>query len=88
MNALLIVRYVALRLIEIFELILLADVIASWVIRDPFNKVRRILDSIVEPVLAPIRALLFKFAFFRNCPIDFSTLIAFLLCGVIVEILL
>lgn len=38
-------------------IVVLADVIVSWVL-DPFHPVRSFLDSIVQPMLAPIRRLI------------------------------
>ena len=37
-------------------IVVLADVIVSWVL-DPFHPIRRFLDSIVQPMLDPIRRL-------------------------------
>ena len=37
--------------------VVLADVIVSWFL-DPFHPVRSFLDSIVQPMLAPIRRLI------------------------------
>jgi len=38
-------------------IMVLADVFVSWFL-DPFHAVRRFLDSIVQPMLSPIRRLL------------------------------
>ncbi|MFQ5942357.1 MAG: YggT family protein [Anaerolineales bacterium] len=38
-------------------IVVLADVFVSWVL-DPFHPVRSFLDSIVQPMLDPIRRLL------------------------------
>jgi YggT family protein len=38
-------------------IIVLADVIVSWVL-DPFHPIRNFLDSIVQPMLGPIRRIL------------------------------
>ncbi len=38
-------------------IVVLADVIVSWVL-DPFHPVRRFLDSIVQPMLVPIRRII------------------------------
>jgi len=37
-------------------IVVLADVIVSWIL-DPFHPIRRFLDSIVHPILDPIRRL-------------------------------
>jgi len=33
-------------------------ILVHWVIRDPYHPVRSFLDSIVEPMLAPIRRIM------------------------------
>lgn len=38
-------------------IVVLADVIVSWVL-DPFHPIRKFLDSIVQPMLDPIRRIL------------------------------
>lgn len=81
------INYIAYTLVYMFELVLLVYCIASWVIRDPFNKFMQILGAIVNPVLTPIRSLLNRISFFRNIPIDFSALIAFLLCNILLSLL-
>ncbi|GMR09755.1 MAG: YggT family protein [Anaerolineae bacterium] len=37
-------------------IVVLADIIVSWVL-DPFHPIRRFLDSIVQPMLDPIRRI-------------------------------
>ena len=58
-------------------IVVLADVIVSWVL-DPFHPVRRFLDSIVQPMLDPIRRIIPP-----SSGIDFSPFILLLLLGVI-----
>ncbi len=41
----------------ILSIVVLADVIVAWVL-DPFHPVRSFLDSIVQPMLDPIRRIL------------------------------
>lgn len=64
----LIVEIVGL-LFTILWIVVLADIIVSWVL-DPYHQIRRTLDSIVQPMLAPIRRLIPPVS-----GIDFSPLI-------------
>ncbi len=73
--------------IEFFEWVLIIYCVSSWVIRDPFNKFMSILSAIVDPVLDPIRVVLDKITFLKGIPIDFSVLVAFLLCNAIRSII-
>ena len=50
----------------------------SWFIRDPRNPIMKLLLTLTEPILSPIRALLFKLKIGGNM-IDFSPLVALLL---------
>jgi YggT family protein len=75
-----------LLLTRILMFVVLADVIASYFM-DPFHSIRRILDSLVQPLLEPIRRILPPAG-----SIDFSPLILLILIEIIgrglVEILI
>jgi YggT family protein len=60
-------------LIDGYSLVVLAAVILSWVRLDPDNPIVRVVDALVEPVLAPIRKILPDFG-----GIDFSPMILLL----------
>lgn len=66
----------------LLTLLVLADVIVRWVL-DPYHPVRRALDSVMEPVLAPIRRLLPK-----GGAVDWSPLILLLLIQLVEYVLL
>lgn len=65
-------------LIDVYSLVVLVAVILSWIPIDPRNPVVQLTESVVEPVLAPIR---------RALPaaggIDFSPMILLLLLRLI-----
>jgi YggT family protein len=42
-------------LIDLYALVVLAAVVLSWVRPDPDNPFVRVIESLTEPVLAPIR---------------------------------
>ena len=73
-------------IISAFDTVLLIYCVSSWIIRDPFNKFMRVLATIVDPVLDPIRNILDRIPFLRNIPIDFSVLVAFMLCQMLLSI--
>ena len=74
-------------IVSAFDMILLIYCVSSWFIRDPFNKFMRILSSIVDPVLDPIRNILNRIPVLNSLPIDFSVLVAFFLCQFLLSIL-
>lgn len=74
-------------LIEAFSIVLVIYCISSWFIRDPYNKFMRILSTIVDPVLDPIRSILSKISFLREFPIDFAPIVLFLILEFITTII-
>lgn len=46
------------RLIDLYSLVALVSVILSWVPIDPRSPAMRLVSSLTEPVLAPIRRML------------------------------
>jgi YggT family protein len=57
-------------------IVVLADVIVAWVL-DPFHPVRRFLDSIVQPMLDPIRRIIPPVS-----GIDFSPLVLLIVLNI------
>jgi YggT family protein len=66
-------------LIQVYEFIILARVLMSWIRPDPNNQIVQWLYRLTEPVLAPIRQLIVP----RNIGIDFSPIIVFILLDII-----
>lgn len=64
--------------LTVFELILLARIIASWLNADPYSPIIQFLYRVTEPVLAPIRRMLPP-----TGAMDFSPLVAFLIIFVL-----
>jgi len=71
-----------IRLIQIYNLIILARVIASWIIHDPYNPIYRFLHGITEPILGPIRSIM------PNMGLDFSPIVAYLLLNILQRMLI
>ncbi len=57
-------------------IVVIADVIVAWVL-DPFHPVRRFLDSIVQPMLDPIRRIIPPVS-----GIDFSPLVLLIVLNI------
>ena len=81
------INLIAYSVVSAFELILVIYCVSSWIIRDPFNKFMQTLRVIINPVVEPVRSILSRFAFFRKSPIDFSVLIVFILCSILISLL-
>lgn len=73
----------AIRILSYFiTLAVLADIVLSFFM-DPFHPIRRTLDRLVEPMLAPIRSVIPPVA-----GIDFSPMVLLVLVQVVEQILI
>lgn len=59
----------------------------SWFIRDPRNPIMGFLIAVTEPILSPVRNLLFKLKIGGNM-IDFSPIVALILVQLVAEALI
>jgi YggT family protein len=84
-------NYVIYRAVDlvfnIMEYAILARVLLSW-IPLPNNLFTRLLYQITEPILGPVRSLLNKSAIGGNSMLDFSPIVAFILIGLVRNIIL
>ena len=65
---------IAYALLSILLLLLFVEAILSWIESMRTHPIYEFLQRLTEPFVAPMRALLRKFEFFRNLPFDFSHL--------------
>lgn len=70
--------------LQIIYYALLIYCLMSWIL-PPYNKVMMFLARIVDPLLRPIRNILYRF--FPHMRLDFSALIAFLLLRIVDSLL-
>jgi len=74
-----IVASVANMLTSVIQTLMTLRAILSWFPINEDNAFVNFLYGATEPFIIPVRALLERFAFFRNTPIDLSFLITFFL---------
>ncbi len=67
---------------QLYQIVLLARVLLSWVRVDPYNPLVQVLYQITEPVLAPIRRVMPQ-----GMGLDFSPVIAMILVQLLVEVI-
>lgn len=72
-------------LLDVYQWVLLAVVLLSWINPDPYNPVVKFLRAVTDPVLLPFRRLLMPLT--RKIMIDFSPILAFLLIGLLQNVL-
>ncbi|MBN1264101.1 MAG: YggT family protein [Anaerolineales bacterium] len=70
---------------SVLSLLVLIDILLNFFM-DPFNPIRRTLDSIVEPMLMPIRKILPSVGMFDFSPVVLMILIE-LVSRILIEIL-
>ncbi len=64
--------------LQVVMYLVFARAMLSWFVRDPKNPLMKLLLTLTEPILGPIRSLLIKLKIGGNM-IDFSPLVALLL---------
>ena len=70
-------------LLYVFDLLLLVRAVCSWVPSFRESVVYRYAYIITEPVLRPIRDLLYRAEWARRCPIDLSFLVVILIVNLL-----
>ena len=76
------VLLIIVRLLEIYDFIILLRCICSFIFTGTYNSFYMFLVKITEPVLSPVRNLLSRTPL-GNLPLDFSPVIVMLLIGVL-----
>ncbi len=79
--------YLLARLIDIYTIVIIVRAIISWVQPNPYNPIVQLLYRVTEPVLYPIRRVLFRYRGMRNTGIDFSPFIAIIMLYILKSIL-
>jgi len=67
---------------RVYEWIVIISVLLTWIIRDPYHPVRQGVDSLVRPLLEPIRRIMPPTGMF-----DFSPIVLLLLIRVVTIVL-
>lgn len=70
------------RIIQVYNILILARVLASWIIRDPDNQIYHFLYSITEPLLGRIRRIM------PMMGLDLSPIIAYFLLNLVANLLI
>lgn len=68
--------------IRVYNILIFARVILSWIIQDPNNPIYRFLYGITEPILGPLRRVI------PTTMLDLSPIVAYLLLSIIAKMLL
>ncbi len=72
------IKVTLLYFLQVVTYMIFGRAMLSWLIRDPNNPIMKILITLTEPILSPIRNLLFRLKIGGNM-VDFSPLAALLL---------
>ena len=87
MEALWIIYRTLALLIYAFDFLLLVNAVCSWVPEWRMSKVYMLSSRIIDPILSPIRKLMFRFDWARRCPIDLSFIVLVLLTRLLDKLL-
>lgn len=69
------------------QLFMFVRAILSWVMPEEDNALIRFVNSVTEPVIYPVRALLDRIEAIRNLPFDISFMVTFILLVILQYIL-
>ena len=82
-----VIFYIINLILSLFDLMLLARAICSWIPSARDSIIYRISYTITEPILSPVRDLVMKMEWARRCPIDISfivvVILVYMLSGVV-----
>ena len=70
---------------NIFELLILARVLSTWIQVDPYNPIMQFIYRTTEPFLAPVRSMMAQT--FPRLSFDFSPLVVLILATIVERIL-
>ena len=85
-NILYLLARIAMLILGAVNIAMLIRAITSW-IPELDGAWLDVVYMITEPVIAPVRAFFELFPVFKNSPVDFSFLIAFMLLNIVQELL-
>jgi len=71
-------------ILRFLQAMLFIRAILSWFPMDRGSKITEIIAFFTEPLLSPVRSLLFKFEPMRRMPLDFSTIIVYLIIEILI----
>lgn len=73
--------------VEVIQLLILARIVLSFIIRDPHNPIYRVVFQITEPIMAPFRMLIKKLGL-NTGMFDFSPLLAMISLQILAELIM
>lgn len=81
-----IIFYILSAILSVFDLLLLVRAVCSWVPSFRDSIVYRMSYTITEPILSPVRDLLYRIEWVRRCPIDLSFLVVLLIVNTLSDV--
>lgn len=73
--------------VEVIQLLILARIVLSFIIKDPHNPIYRVVFQITEPIMAPFRILIQKLGL-NTGMFDFSPLLAMVSLQILAELIM
>lgn len=72
---------------QILQLLILVRIVLSFIIRDPYNKIYRIVHQLTDPILAPFRNLINKLGI-KTGMFDFSPILALFTIRILTDLII
>ncbi len=74
-------------ILRFVQLMLLVRAIISWFPSVRLGKLHELIELFTEPFLMPVRRFLHRFSALRQLPLDFSTIVVYLIIEILLSIL-
>jgi len=74
-------QYLLIKVIDIYTMIIIIRALVSWFSPNPYNQLYLFLISITEPIMGPVRKLMFRLM--PNFRIDFSPFLTIILLNIL-----
>lgn len=81
------VRQIALALIGVLQLLMLVSAVMSWIPQLRQTRLYQGISMVLEPLIAPVRRLIFKIPGMERFPLDLSFVAVWLLLALVEQLL-
>lgn len=81
------VRQIALTLIRILQMLMLVSAVMSWIPQLRQSRLYQAISMVLEPIIGPVRRLIFKIPGMNGFPLDLSFVAVWLLLALLEQLL-
>lgn len=81
------VRQIALTLIRILQMLMLVSAVMSWIPQLRQSRLYQAISMVLEPIIGPVRRLIFRIPGMDRFPLDLSFVAVWLLLALLEQLL-